>query len=72
LLVRIRIADKESMYDDIKENLDAQKPDYYLHGKEGFFWYQNQIYTLKVKLLNLVRQPEVEEVIKVHAYRVLI
>ncbi|MFA0113298.1 hypothetical protein AB4407_06330 [Vibrio sp. 10N.261.46.E11] len=68
----IRIADKESMYDDIKENLDDQKPDYYLHGKEGFFWYQNKIYTLKVRLLKLVRQPEVEEVIKVHAYRVLL
>ncbi|MEZ9566575.1 hypothetical protein AB4226_15660 [Vibrio artabrorum] len=68
----IRIADKESMYDGIKENLDAQKPDYYLHSKEGFFWYQNKIYTLKVRLLKLVRQPEVEEVIKVHAYRVLI
>ncbi|WP_367987814.1 hypothetical protein AB2S62_00380 [Vibrio sp. NTOU-M3] len=66
------IADKESMYDDIEKNLDTQKPDYYLHGKEGFFWYQNQIYTLKVKLLNLVSQPEVEEVIKVHAYRTLL
>ncbi|PAU37236.1 hypothetical protein CKF94_15220 [Vibrio coralliilyticus] len=68
----IRIAEKESMYDDIEKNLAAKKPDYYLHGKEGFFWYQNQMYTLKVRLLNLVRQPEVEEVIKVHAYRVLL
>ncbi len=66
------IADKESMYDDIETNLVAQKPDYYLHGKEGFFWYQNQIYTLKVKLLNLVSQPEVKEMIRIHAYRTLL
>ncbi|EHR6582433.1 hypothetical protein KUK75_001549 [Vibrio parahaemolyticus] len=66
------IADQESIYDDTEENLTAKKPDYYLHGKEGFFWYQNKIYTLKVRLLNLVRKPKVEEVVKVHAYRALL
>ncbi len=66
------ISQKEFIYDIEKENLEDHKPDYYLYGKKGFFWYQNQIYTLKVSLLTLIGQPEVDEEIKVHVYQILL
>ncbi|BDA01669.1 hypothetical protein KW497_19335 [Vibrio fluvialis] len=66
------IAKKESIYTSKDESSNTSSIDYYLYGKEGFFWYQNQLYTLKVNLLKLVRDPQVDDAVKVHAYRILL
>ena len=64
--------DKYQIFQMSAEKLTLQEPNYHLYGKKGHFWFQNQENTLKVRLQQLLRDPEVDAEVKLHVYKVLL